>query len=61
MMPTMCNEERSCLLGCRETNALKAAVEQSKNEVLRYSLSLILALVAAGLTAARVLPDFSKK
>ena len=49
------------LLGCRETNALKAAVEQSKNEVLRYSLSLILALVAAGLTAARVLPDFSKK
>lgn len=47
--------------GCRETNALKAAVEQSKNEVLRYSLSLILALVAAGLTAARVLPDFSKK
>jgi len=52
----------SCLYsGCRETNALKAAVEQSKNEVLRYSLSLILALVAAGLTAARVLPDFSKK
>jgi hypothetical protein len=39
----------------RETNALKAAVEQSKNEVLRYSLSMILALMAAGLTAARVL------
>ena len=60
-MPMMCRLKEVPLLGCRETNALKAAVEQSKNEVLRYSLSLILALVAAGLTAARVLPDFSKK
>ena len=39
----------------KETNGLKAAVEQVKNESIKYCLSLMLAFSAAGLGAARLL------
>jgi hypothetical protein len=39
----------------REVNALRAAQEQSKNEVVKYVLGLVLALMTAGLGAARLM------
>ena len=39
----------------RETNSLKAAVEQTKNEAIKYCLGLMLGLMTVGLGAARML------
>ncbi|GAB4814547.1 hypothetical protein N2152v2_001593 [Parachlorella kessleri] len=39
----------------KEVNSLKAAMEQSKNDTVKYVLGLMLALLTAGLGAARVL------
>ncbi|EFN59866.1 hypothetical protein CHLNCDRAFT_49741 [Chlorella variabilis] len=39
----------------KEVNSLKAAMEQSKNDTVKYVLGLMLALMTAGLGAARLL------
>lgn len=39
----------------KEVNSLKAAMEQSKNDTVKYVLGLMLALLTAGLGAARLL------
>ncbi|KAK9806847.1 hypothetical protein WJX72_004812 [[Myrmecia] bisecta] len=38
----------------KETNSLKAAVEQTKNETIKYCLGMMLAFTTAGLGAARL-------
>ena len=38
----------------KEVNSLKAAMEQSKNDTVKYVLGLMLALMTAGLGAARL-------
>jgi hypothetical protein len=38
----------------KEVNALRAAMEQSKNDTVKYVLGLMLALLTAGLGAARL-------
>lgn len=38
----------------KETNYLKAAVEQTKNEVIKYCLGMMFAFTTAGLGAARL-------
>lgn len=38
----------------KEVNSLKAAMEQSKNDTVKYVLGLMLALLTAGLGAARL-------
>lgn len=38
----------------KEVNSLRAAVEQSKNDTVKYVLGLMLALLTAGLGAARL-------
>ena len=38
----------------KEVNHLKAAVEQTKNETIKYSLGMMLAFATAGLGAARL-------
>jgi hypothetical protein len=38
----------------KETNMLKAAVEQTKNETIKYCLGMMLAFTTAGLGAARL-------
>jgi chromosome segregation ATPase len=39
----------------KEVNSLKAAMEQSKNDIVKYVLGLMLALLTAGLGAARLI------
>lgn len=38
----------------KETNSLKAGVEQTKNETIKYCLGMMLAFTTAGLGAARL-------
>lgn len=38
----------------KETNMLKAATEQVKNETIKYCLGMMLAFTTAGLGAARL-------
>lgn len=38
----------------KEVNSLKAAMEQSKNDTVKYVLGLMLALLTAGLGAVRL-------
>ena len=39
----------------KETNSLKAAVEQTKNEIIKYSLTMMFAVVTAGVGVARLM------
>jgi len=38
----------------KEVNSLKAAMEQSKNDTVKYMLGVVMALITAGLGAARL-------
>ena len=44
----------NCVQVDKEVNSLKAAMEQSKNDTVKYVLGLMFALLTAGLGAARL-------